>query len=83
MMTVATAGEPTASVNPSGKCERTDGETMPMLMLIPRLNAEPSLLELLYPPPPGDSPHGWLWRLSGAAGSFAMIGLGGPWVGLG
>jgi len=75
MMTVATAGEPTASVSTSGKCERTDGETMPMLMLIPRLNPEASLLEHIYPPPP-EHHHGWAWRLSGAAGSFAMIGLG-------
>jgi len=87
MMTVATAGEPTAAVeHDTGKCIRTEGETMPMLMLIPRLNPfQEDLLDRVFspapppppPPPPGTPDVSGLWfRLSGAPGSFAMIGLG-------
>lgn len=91
MMTVATAGEPTASVDAdNGECIRTAGESMPMLMAVPRL--APLYDPLLHayappyphaPPPPPLPPNtppplstGWLWRLSGAPGSFAMLGLG-------
>ena len=37
MMTVATAGAPTASIGAAGVCERSEGEKMPMLLLVPRL----------------------------------------------
>ena len=70
----------------TGKCIRTEGETMPMLMLIPRLNPfQDDLLDRVFspapppppPPPPGTPDVSGLWfRLSGAPGSFAMIGLG-------
>jgi hypothetical protein len=70
----------------TGKCIRTEGETMPMLMLIPRLNPfQEDLLDRVFspapppppPPPPGTPDVSGLWfRLSGAPGSFAMIGLG-------
>ena len=70
----------------TGKCLRTEGETMPMLMLIPRLNPfQKDLLDRVFspappppPPPPPGTPDvsGWWFRLSGAPGSFAMIGLG-------
>ena len=70
----------------TGKCLRTEGETMPMLMLIPRLNPfQKDLLDRVFspappppPPPPPGTPvvSGWWFRLSGAPGSFAMIGLG-------
>lgn len=84
MVAVATAGAPTASVGASGKCERTEGEAMPMLMMIPRLSAYLFPLEGAYSPPlptppgAGRDPRvgGLLWRLSGADGEFAMIGLG-------
>ncbi|KAL1520333.1 hypothetical protein AB1Y20_021923 [Prymnesium parvum] len=36
MLEVATAGQPSASIDPSGVCQRTQGERMPMLMIIPR-----------------------------------------------
>ena len=57
-----------------------------MLMLIPRLNPfQEDLLDRVFspapppppPPPPGTPDGSGLWfRLSGAPGSFAMIGLG-------
>ena len=37
MMTVATAGAPKASIGAAGVCERSEGEKMPMLLLVPRL----------------------------------------------
>mmetsp|Transcript_19627 Transcript_19627/g.66230 ORF Transcript_19627/g.66230 Transcript_19627/m.66230 type:complete len:371 (+) Transcript_19627:2204-3316(+) len=36
MMSVATAGQPSATVRADGTCERYDGERMPMLLMIPR-----------------------------------------------
>uniref|UniRef100_A0A7S0Q5W2 Uncharacterized protein n=1 Tax=Coccolithus braarudii TaxID=221442 RepID=A0A7S0Q5W2_9EUKA len=39
MMSVATAGEPSATVSVSGECERYEGERMPMLFMIPRVGA--------------------------------------------
>ena len=57
MMTVATAGEPTAAVAAAtGKCERTEGDTMPMLMLVPRLSRLPAILDQVYSPPPPPPP---------------------------
>ena len=38
MMEVATAGQPSASIA-SGICERTEGERMPMLMMVPRMGS--------------------------------------------
>jgi len=86
MMTVATAGEPTVNVaHDTGKCVRTEGETMPMLMLVPRLAPLVGTLDRVFspppppppPPPPGiPDPHSFWYRLSGAPGAFAMIGLG-------
>ncbi|KAL1510856.1 hypothetical protein AB1Y20_005689 [Prymnesium parvum] len=63
MLAVATAGEPTESIDASGACQRTEGEPMPMLFRLPRLSE--------YSPP-----RSLAWRLSGAAGDFAMLGLG-------
>jgi len=37
MMSVATAGEPSASISPTGECDRFEGERMPMLFLVPRM----------------------------------------------
>ena len=37
MVAVATAGASTASVAPSGVCTRTEGDTFPMLFLVPHL----------------------------------------------
>ena len=82
MMAVATAGEPTAAVAASGRCVRTDGETMPMLMQIPRLaprrhggglgagstGATDAAAETSLV-------SSLVTRLSGADGDFAMIGL--------
>ena len=57
MLAVATAGAPTASVNALGKCERTQGDTVPMLFALPRLSPLTSLYADVYatgaaPPPP-------------------------------
>jgi len=88
MMAVATAGHPTESVDPTGKCQRTEGESMPMLFMLPRLSPYAPPLDGVYspplpsppPPPPGSAPvvevGSFLWRLSGASGDFSMIGLG-------
>ena len=64
---------------------------MPMLMIVPRLSPHAAAPTPRYspplpappppPPPPPPSfgslePGSWLWRASGAAGQFAMLGLG-------
>lgn len=41
MLEVATAGQPSASLDASGVCQRTEGERMPMLMIIPRYTPLP------------------------------------------
>ena len=83
MLEVATAGKPTQTISEVGTCERTDGETMPMLMLLPRPSVahEPLPASAYAPPstapPPGPFDLGGVvWRLSGASGEFGMIGLG-------
>ena len=86
MLTVATAGAPKESIDEFGKCQRTSGEAMPMLMLLPRLAPYDPPLTGLSPPPPLAPPAAVLedwpavgslaWRLSGDTGDFAMIGLG-------
>ena len=86
MLEVATAGAPTETIGAAGKCVRTAGEAMPMLMAIPRLSPLPAVLPPYAPlaassaAPPSDALYGmdpgFAWRLSGASGDYGMIGLG-------
>ena len=91
MVAVATAGQSTASVSTARVCERTEGDTFPMLFLVPRLHALYTPFDGVYspplpPPPPPERPHdlpwylptrgGLAWRISGASHEFGMLGLG-------
>lgn len=49
MLEVATAGQPTQKVDVDGVCERSEGETMPMLMLLPRTSGHAPAV--VYDPP--------------------------------
>jgi len=86
MLAVATAGEATATPA-HGVCVRSEGESMPMLMSVPRLAPIYTPTDHIYtpplpsPPPPPAPPitvpiGSLLWRLSGAHGAYAMLGLG-------
>ena len=71
MLEVATAGRPVESVSAEGVCERTEGDTFPMLFAVPHLAHIPDLFETAYsppyppPPPPPHHPSG-----SAAGGSW-------------
>ena len=61
MVAVATAGQSTASVSTGGVCERTEGDTFPMLFLVPRMHAILTPFDGVYipplpPPPPYSDP---------------------------
>ena len=69
MVAVATAGAPTASVSAAGTCDRTEGDTFPMLFLAPRLAPLSTPYEHIYAPPlpPLPPPPPPLLSLSGDA----------------
>ena len=51
MLTVATAGASRESIGANGTCQRTEGETIPMLMAFPRLSPYGPIQAAFYSPP--------------------------------